>query len=129
MQGNKPLKYLNTKNIDKPDSDYLFPLQSQMIKLAFSQQFCFIGEGLKNSLNASMVGIPFISIESSASIKPQLIEFLKSDKMKNIVMMGAFDGDVAGEKAYEKMNQAVPMLNQFSFDSGLDFADYLKEIR
>ena len=129
IQGNKPLKYLNLKSEDTPEDQHLFPLQAQMQKITRDQGYCFVGEGLKNALNASLLGIPFISIEGAGSIKPELISFLKSDRMQEIVMIGAFDGDEAGKRAYKKMNAEVPMENKFSFDEGIDFAEYLKELR
>ncbi len=122
-------KYLYTKSSEKPDSVYLLPLQAQMQKIMKDQGYCFVGEGLKNALNASLLGIPFISIEGAAKIKPELIAFLKSGRMKDIVMVGAFDGDEAGERAYKKMSEEIPMDNEFNFDSDMDFAEYLKEIR
>lgn len=129
MQGEKPLKYLNLKSLETPDDKHLFPLQAQMQKMAIKQDYCYVGEGLKNAVNASLLGVPFISIEGAGNIKPELIAFLKSPRMKDIMLMGAFDGDNAGERAYKKMSQEIPMENEFSFDSGMDFAEYLKDIR
>ncbi len=126
MQGGKPLKYLNLKSEDTPESNYIFPLQAQMQKMATKEGYCYVGEGLKNAINASLMGIPFISIEGAASIKPGLINFLRSDRMNSITLIGAFDGDEAGERAYKKMNTEISMTNEFSFDSGIDFADFLK---
>jgi DNA primase len=125
------MKYLYLKNEDKPDSDYLFPLQAQMQKIMQASGYTYIGEGLKNAINASILGIPFISIESASSIKPELISFLKdSEQIQNIVMVGAFDGDNAGERAYEKLSKEVSILNnKFDFTSGIDFSDYLKEVK
>jgi len=122
-------KYLYTKATEKPDSTYLFPLQAQMQKIMMSEGYCFIGEGLKNAINASMMGIPFISIEGAGNIKPELIEFLKSPRMDGISLLGAFDGDQAGVAAYRKINKQIPMDNQFTFDSGVDFADWLREVK
>jgi len=122
-------KYLYTKSEEKPDNSYLFPLQAQMQLIMRDQGYCYIGEGLKNAINASMVGVPFISIESAGNIKPELIAFLKSNRMKNIVMIGAFDGDNAGESAYKKVNREIPMSNEFLFNSGTDFAEFLKELK
>ncbi len=127
----KPLdmKYLYTKSEEKPDSVYLFPLQAQMQRMMIDQGYCYVGEGLKNAINASMQGIPFISIEGAGSIKPSLIKFLQSDRMKGIVMIGAFDSDEAGERAYKKINAEIPMDNKFDFNSGIDFAEYLKDLK
>lgn len=122
-------KYLYTRNSEKPDSSYLFPLQAQMQLIMRDQEYCYIGEGLKNAINASIAGVPFISIEGAGNIKPELISFLKSDRMKDIVLIGAFDGDTAGKKAYKKINAEIPMKNRFDFESGIDFADFLKQIK
>ncbi len=100
-----------------------------MQKIMKSEGYCFIGEGLKNAINASMMGIPFVSIEGAGNVKPELIEFLKSPRMTGISLIGSFDGDAAGETAYKKINKQIPMDNQFTFDSGVDFADWLKEIK
>lgn len=120
------MKYLYLRNGEKPDSSYLFPLQAQMQKIMRHEKYCFVGEGLKNAINASLMGIPFISIEGAGTIRPGLINFLKSDRMKNIIMIGAFDGDEAGERAYKRMNDQIPMVNKFAFDSGEDFTDFLR---
>ncbi len=129
MQGNKPLKYLNLKSEERPDNSYLFPLQAQMQLIAQNLGVAYVGEGLKNAINASIMGVPFISIEGAGSIKPELISFLKSNRMNGIKFIGAFDGDPAGEQAYKRVNAEIPMRNKFSFDGGMDFADYLKQIR
>ena len=122
-------KYLYTKKEEKPDSGYLFPLQAQMTRMMVNHGYCFVGEGLKNAINASLAGVPFVTIEGAASIKPALIEFLKSDRMNGITLVGAFDGDEAGERAYKKINAEIPMINEFSFDSGMDFAEWMKGVR
>ena len=122
-------KYLYTKGSEKPDSSYLFPLQAQMQLIMRDQGYCYVGEGLKNAINASMIGVPFISIESAGNIKPELIRFLQSDRMKDIVKIGAFDGDKAGESAYKRVGAEILMSNEFDFNSGTDFAEYLKEIK
>ena len=126
MQGSKPLKYLNLRSEEVPDNNYIYPLQAQMQKIMQKEKYCFVGEGLKNVLNASLIGVPFISIEGAANIRPELIDFLNSGRMKDIEMIGAFDGDAAGEKAYKKMIDQVPMRNEFDFNSGIDFAEWLK---
>ena len=129
LQGSKPLKYLNLRSEEVPDTNYIFPLQAQMQKIMQKERYCFVGEGLKNALNASLMGVPFISIEGAANIKPELISFLKSDRMSGVTLVGAFDGDSAGEGAYKKMNDQVPMRNEFDFNSGVDFAEWLQEVK
>jgi hypothetical protein len=125
------MKYLHLKNTEKPDSDYLFPLQAQMQKIAQVSGYTYIGEGLKNAINASILGIPFISTESASNIKPELISFLRdSEQIQNIVMVGAFDGDNAGKRAYEELSKEISILNnKFDFTSGIDFSDYLREVK
>ena len=128
--GGKPLpKYLYTRNEEKPDSNYLFPLQAQMQKISLMQGYCFVGEGLKNALNASLLGVPFISTESASGVRPALVDFLKSDRMAGVPLIGAFDGDPAGEKAYKTMIEKGVKLteNLFSFTGKKDFAEWLKE--
>ena len=129
MQGSKPLKYMYSRNEEKPDGGYIFPLQAQMIKIIQTDRYCYVGEGLKNAINASLMGIPFISIEGAGKIKPELIEFLKSTEMKDIIIIGAFDGDKAGETAYKKISKEIPMENEFDFTSGIDFTDFVKDLR
>jgi len=128
MQGKKPMKYLYLKGEETPNNAYLFPLQAQMQKMMRSEGYCYIGEGLKNSVNASIMGIPFISIESASSIKPALIDFLKSDRMNGIELIGSFDGDKAGEAAYKRISREIHLIgNEFEFDSDVDFSEWLKE--
>jgi len=49
--------------------------------------------------------------------------------MKNIVIIGAFDGDKAGESAYKRIITEIAMSNEFLFNSNTDFAEYLKDIK
>jgi len=47
-------------------------------------------------------------------------------KSNGIKLLGCFDGDVAGAKAYKSFCQNVCVIdNLLSFDSGIDFTDYL----
>ncbi len=127
MQGSKPLKYLYTKSEEKPDSSYLYPFQFEMERMILKHGFAYVGEGLKNALNALVFGLPYISIESVSGANNKLLEYLQSPRMKDIFFIGAFDGDAAGEIAYKKISAVVPMENEFDFDSGMDFADKMKE--
>ena len=126
-------KYLVAKNTIKPHKrgrHFIFPFQQQMMKISHKEGYCFIGEGLKNAVNASLGGIPFISIESASSISDKLIDFLTGQRMKDIVLIGALDGDAAGEVAYHKIKNKIQLSkNMFDFKSGTDFTDYLKDIR
>ena len=47
--------------------------------------------------------------------------------MKDIFFIGAFDGDNAGETAYKKIIETIPMENELDFNSGTDFAEWIKE--
>jgi hypothetical protein len=100
-----------------------------MQKISSKQGYCFVGEGLKNALNASLLGVPFISTESASGVRPALVDFLKSGRMAGVPLIGAFDGDPAGEKAYRTMiEKGVDLTkNLFNFTSGKDFAEWLKE--
>jgi len=130
LQNGKPLKYLYLRGEETPDNAYTFPLQAQMQMIVNRERYSFIGEGLKNAINASLMGIPYISTESASNIKPELISFLNSNRMQGVILIGAFDGDGAGEKAYKKINEEVTLFkNKFAFDSDIDFSDWLKELK
>jgi hypothetical protein len=123
-------KYLYTKNAQKPKVQPLFPLQAQMMRIMAKMKFCFVGEGLKNALNASMLGIPFLSVGSASNVRRELIDFLKSERMAGIDLVAAFDGDEAGKRGFEKLKAQLPRLeNLWGFDSGEDFATYLKGLK
>ncbi len=126
-------KYLVARNKIKPHErgrNFIFPFQQQMMKIAHKEGYCFVGEGLKNAINASLGGIPFISIESASNISQRLIDFLNGPRMKGVQLIGAMDGDTAGEKAYIKIYKEIHLSkNIFDFSSGVDFTNYLKNIR
>jgi len=134
-------KYIYVKEEDKlPNrgADFLYPFSIEMDKMISRYDFFFIGEGLKNSFNALVFGIPFISIESSSTdMRAELIEYIK-EKAKTKTIIGAFDGDLAktdegtyikGYGAYLKAKEVlgVEFDNLFRFDSNMDFSDYLKD--
>jgi DNA primase len=121
------MKYLYSKSEDVPESSYLYPFQFEMERMILKHGFCYVGEGLKNALNALVFGLPYISIESASGVNDMLLEYLKSPRMKDVFYIGTFDGDAAGERAYKKMSAVIPMENEFEFDSGLDFADKMKK--
>lgn len=133
-------KYMYVKEEDKlPNrgADFLYPFSIEMDKLISRYDFFFIGEGLKNSFNALVFGIPFISIESvSNDIRVELQEYIK-EKSKTKLIIGAFDGDdkldgngnhTKGYGAYLKAKDVLGLEfdNLFRFDSDIDFSDYLK---
>ena len=121
------LKYLYLKAEETPNSDYLYPFQYEMEKMMMDFPVCYVGEGLKNALVALAFGSPYISIESASGATDGLVRYLKSGRMSGVHFIAAFDGDAAGERAYKKMNKYIPMENLFEFDSGMDFADYMKK--
>lgn len=125
--GKEFMKYLYLKAEETPDSEYLYPFQYAMEKMMFEQKSAYVGEGLKNAVNALVFGLPYVSTESTSGSFTELGEYLKTPRMEDVFFMGAFDGDEAGERAYKRMNALVPMENEFTFDSGMDFAEYLKE--
>ncbi len=55
------------------------------------------------------------------------MEYLQADRWKDVYFIGALDGDEAGERAYKKINAKIPLSNKFDFDSGIDFAEYVKK--
>jgi hypothetical protein len=123
-------KYLYTKGEEKPKAQPLFPLQAQMMRIMAATGICFVGEGLKNAINASMIGVPFLSVGSASSVKRELIDFLRSERMAGIDLIAAFDGDEAGKRGFEKLKTGLPALkNLWDFESGEDFATYLKGLK
>ena len=120
-------KYLYLKAEEKPDSDYLYPFQFEMERMILKNGFAYVGEGLKNAIVALAYGIPYISIESSSNVSDELVRYLRSSRWDDMFFKGAFDGDQAGERAYKKINAKILMQNKFNFDSGQDFAEYVKE--
>jgi len=48
--------------------------------------------------------------------------------LNGVKVYGAMDGDAAGQKAFVAINDKLnlPIANLLSFDSGLDFTDYIK---
>jgi len=133
-------KYLyqgSEKTLDNRGEDFLFPLSFEMKILISRHNFFFIGEGLKNALVAFVFGVPYISIESvSSGISDELIDYVK-ELSKTKQMIGAFDGDggydgekfTKGRGGYERLKKMLEkdFKNLFSFDSGLDFADYMAD--
>lgn len=114
------------KNFNNRGENWLYPFQYEMERLIQKSRICFIGEGLKNSLNALTHKIPFVSFESANNeISDKLkayIEFLQKNKVE---LIGAFDGDLVGLKAYEKVKATIKIEfeNIINFDSNLDFSN------
>lgn len=124
-EGDTLPKYLQTKADERPDYPYLFPFEIEMRRLLKKERICYVGEGLKNALNALTLGVPFVSTESASTIKPDMAAYLKT--LDEVRFIGAFDGDEAGRKAYELMADLIPIEgNILPFDSGLDFTDWIR---
>lgn len=118
-------KYLQVKAEERPSYGYLFPFELEMKRLINRGGKCFVGEGLKNALNALTAGAPFVSTESASTIKPELIDWLSG--LEDVTLVGAFDGDEAGRKAYERIAAKVPVgKNLFTFDGGRDFTEWVR---
>jgi len=134
-------KYMYVKEEDKLKNrgeNFLFPFHLEMDRLIDKHSFFFIGEGLKNAINAFLFGVPFISLESTSNgITKGLEEYIK-EKAKTKTIIGGFDGDeeikedgkiTKGHGAYIKAKESLgfEFPNLFKFDSNIDFADYLKD--
>jgi len=120
--------YKNQKNRGK---FFIYPFESLVQRIAHREKYIIVGEGLKNALNALIYDIPFISIESSSnSVKmdERLLEAIRDFRNKGYGLATAFDGDKAGEEAYKNFLSFTgeKAENVFSFDSGLDFVEYIQ---
>ncbi len=126
-------KYLQEKSENKPDGrgeNFLYPFQIEMERLIKKEGFVFVGEGLKNAVNALIRSVPYISIESTSNVKnDKLIAYVNKLFQDGVVVYGAMDGDAAGEKAFNAISNklAFSIDNLLDFDSGLDFTDYLRK--
>lgn len=126
-------KYLYEKSENKPagrGDDFLYPFQLEMERLIEKEEYVFIGEGLKNAVNALIRSVPYVSIEgvTNASSK-EIAEYVNRLSGRGIRVYGALDGDDAGEKAFNKINKLLdnPIINLIDFDSGIDFTDFLRK--
>lgn len=126
-QGEEFTKYLYLNASEKPQSDYLYPFQRENERMMSkqSEKLVLVGEGLKNALIALIYEIPYISIESTSSINPKLLEYLKAKEREGLSFIGSFDGDVAGERAFNSVREVIEMNNLFTFDSGVDFGEHI----
>jgi len=134
LEGKKMPKYLYKSNEKKPikrGDHFLYPFQIEMEQLIAKHEIIFIGEGLKNAINALAHQVPYISIEGAAnSFNAPLIEYITKLRQRGKDIITAFDGDEAGFKAYEAFCKALgeAPANLIEPDSGDDFTDYLKEL-
>ena len=126
-------KYLNEKLENKPKQrgeHFLYPFQREMERLIEKEGFLFIGEGLKNSVNAMIRSVPFLSIESTSNASNRkIIAYINELSKKGITFYGMLDGDRAGKKALDVLNSLLdrPLSNMLDFESGLDFIDYIRK--
>jgi len=100
-----------------------------MERLIARNDIVFIGEGLKNALNALVYEIPYISIEGAANrIEGEFGDYI-SDLLKRREIVTAFDGDEAGYNAYKRFCERFGQRpNLLDFASGQDFTDHIKDI-
>jgi len=101
-----------------------------MERLTKKEGFVFVGEGLKNAVNALIRSVPYISIESASNAKnDKLIAYVNKLFQDGVTIYGAMDGDVAGEKAFNAIcdQMVFSIENLLDFKSGLDFTDYLRK--
>jgi len=126
-------KYLYVKSEEKPENRgefFLYPFQIEMERLFKKERFLFVGEGIKNSVNALVRSVPFLSIESTSNAKnPKIIAYINDVMAKGINVYAAMDGDSAGEKGLKVLNEQLnkPLVNLIDFNSGIDFTEYIKK--
>lgn len=119
------------KNFNGRGNRFVFPFELLVNRLALKEKYIVIGEGLKNALNALVYGVPFISIEStgnSVKLSNELLNLINAYLDKGFGVVTAFDGDEAGEKAYNNFIQSTGLTaeNIWDFKSGVDFVEWLK---
>ena len=129
-----PPKYLQKNNRDKPTNrgnNFLYPFQVEMEQLIKKNNKVLVGEGIKNSVNALIRSVPFISMESVSNAEnPRLIAYIDELSKNGVQIWGTIDGDVAGEKAFNKLNAKLSQpikKNLVDFNSNIDFTDYLRK--
>jgi len=117
------------KNSHNRGENFLFPFQVEFESILEKEDFFIVGEGIKNALNALLHSLPYITIESTSNtIDRKLLEYIIDiTKTRKIICM--FDGDKAGQKAFENFKEQSKIQNLqnfFDFKSNLDFTDYIK---
>ena len=128
-----PPKYLYEKSANKPPNrgkHFLYLFQVEMERLIQKYDYAFVGEGLKNTVNALIRSVPFVSIESASNAgNRKLVEYVQKLYRKGIRIYGAMDGDKAGEEAFLTLKKAlgISFENLIDFNSGIDFTDYLRK--
>jgi len=122
-------KYIH-KNANNRGDDFLYPFQSEMEKIIHREKYIIVGEGIKNSLNGLLYSVPFITTGgSSVYADERLIVYIKDLTQQGYGIICMFDGDKAGKNGFNAFQEAMGMNleNYLSFQSNLDFVDYLQE--
>jgi hypothetical protein len=126
----KGMKYYY-KNFLERGEDFVYPFEDLVKRIAEKEKYIVVGEGLKNALNALVYNVAYITIESTGNIlniSPALIEEINIFLEKGFGLVTAFDGDPSGEKAYHQFISLTGFVaeNVFSFDSNIDFVEYVR---
>lgn len=119
------------KNFDQRGENFVFPFENLVNRIVKREKYIIIGEGLKNALNALVYDVPFVSIESTGNVlalDAKLLEAIKTYQEKGYGIACAFDGDEAGQKAYDSFCSlsGIDAPNLFEFDSKIDFVEYVR---
>lgn len=129
-QEKKGMKYYY-KNQNNRGSDFIYPFEVLVKHIAQKEKYIVVGEGLKNAVNALLYSVPFISFESTGNVSvlnEKLIKVIKDFINDGYGFLTAFDGDKAGKEAQGKFLSLIGFEaeNLFSFDSGIDFVEYMQ---
>jgi len=124
------MKY-HYKNPTQRGFRFVYPFENLVNRIAKREKYIMVGEGLKNAVNALIYDVPFISIESSSNSKKLDDELIKAINIfleKGYGLVTAFDGDEAGEIAYNDFLLATGLSaeNMWDFKSGIDFVNYVR---
>jgi len=118
------------KNQNNRGENFLYPFQIEVEKLLEREDYIIIGEGIKNSLNALIYSVPYITLEgASMDVSNKLLQYIKNLIDKKYKILAMFDGDEAGENAFLKIKEAlgIELYNFFDFSTGDDFTSYMAE--
>lgn len=89
------------KNSDFRGANFLYPFQNEVERIINRENYMIIGEGLKNSVNALIYSIPYISIESASNkSSTALYHYINKNIDQGKGLMCMIDGDNAGKRAY-----------------------------
>lgn len=119
------------KNQNNRGSEFIYPFENLVKRIAEKEKYIVVGEGLKNAVNALIYNVPFITIESTSNTKTideKLLNSINDFLKKGFGLVTAFDGDEAGKKAFESFLSLTGLSaeNLFAFDSGIDFTEYVQ---